>query len=87
MRAELPELPLIASGGIRSGVDVAKALALGARVCALALPLLAPATRSADEVAAVLERIVFELRVAMHGSGAPDVAALRGLELRPRPVD
>lgn len=85
VRAALPGVPLVASGGIRSGVEIAKALALGARVCAVALPLLRPATVSADAVVEVLERLLFELRVAMHGGGARDLAALARLELRPRP--
>jgi isopentenyl-diphosphate delta-isomerase len=82
VRAALPELPLIASGGIRSGSDIAKALALGAQVCAVALPLLEPATISAAAVEEELKRLLFELRVAMHCSGAPDVAALGRIALR-----
>lgn len=80
----LPEMPLVASGGVRSGVDIAKALALGARVAAVAQPLLAPATDSADAVETVLRRLIFELRVAMHGAGATGLGELRGLALRPR---
>jgi isopentenyl-diphosphate delta-isomerase len=75
---------LIASGGIRSGLDAAKALALGADAVAVALPLLRPALESADAVRGVLERIVEELRIAMHCAGAGSVADLRHLHLAVR---
>lgn len=81
-RAAAPGATLLASGGIRSGLDVAKAIASGAAACAVALPLLRPATESADAVAEVLERFVRELRIAMHGAGAADLAALA--RVRPR---
>lgn len=84
-RRVAPSAALIASGGVRSGLDVAKALASGASWCALALPLLRPATESADAVERVLRRVIWELRVAMHGAGAHDLAALRRIEPRPRP--
>ncbi len=70
-------LPLIASGGIRTGLDAAKALALGADLVALALPLLEPATRSADAVAQALSQICEEMRLAMFLVGARDVQGLR----------
>ena len=80
-RRHAPRLTLIASGGIRSGVDVAKAIALGADAAALALPLLRPALESADAVRRVLERVIRELRVAMHCAGAGTVTELRDLPL------
>ena len=76
-RCHAPDLTLIASGGIRSGLDVAKALVLGADAAAVALPLLRPALESADAVRRVLGRLVEELRIAMHCAGAGTVAELR----------
>jgi len=77
VREALPSLPLMASGGIRSGIDAAKAIALGADLVGMAAPLLAPATRSSQAVADVLNSVVAELRVAMFCIGARDLAALR----------
>jgi isopentenyl-diphosphate delta-isomerase len=84
-RRHAPGLTLIASGGIRSGLDIAKAIALGADCAAMALPLLRPALESAEAVRGVLERVVRELRVAMHCAGAGTVEELRDLQLVARP--
>jgi isopentenyl-diphosphate delta-isomerase len=73
----LPGMPLVASGGIRSGIDAAKALAMGADVVAMARPLLAPAIESAAAVVDTLGAFIEELRICLHGCGAADLAALR----------
>ena len=83
VRATLPGMPLEASGGIRTGMDAAKALALGADVVALARPLLAPAIESPAAALDALEGFVEELRVCLHGCGVADLAGLRSLDLSP----
>ena len=70
-------VPVIASGGVRNGLEVAKALAMGASLAGMALPLLKPATESAEAVVAKLESIVKELRTAMLLVGARDIETLR----------
>ncbi|MCP2330524.1 type 2 isopentenyl-diphosphate Delta-isomerase [Actinoalloteichus caeruleus] len=83
IRRALPGFPVIASGGIRTGTEAAKALALGADVVAVARPLLRPATESADAVRAWIENFLWELRVALHCTGCGDLPALRALNLAP----
>jgi isopentenyl-diphosphate delta-isomerase len=68
---------VIATGGVRTGLDVAKACALGADLAGMALPLLAPARIGQEALDMVIERVIDELRVAMFLTGSREVAALR----------
>ncbi|MGE4362204.1 MAG: type 2 isopentenyl-diphosphate Delta-isomerase, partial [Mycolicibacterium sp.] len=53
-------------------------LAMGARVVAVARPLLAPAVESVEAVVDWLQRFIDELLVCLHGCGAANLSALRG---------
>ncbi|RLG03589.1 MAG: type 2 isopentenyl-diphosphate Delta-isomerase, partial [Thaumarchaeota archaeon] len=70
-------IEVIGSGGIRSGIDIAKALSIGADMAGAAHPLLRPATESVESVAKVLERLRSELRAAMFLTGCKDVDELK----------
>ncbi len=83
VRAALPDIPLVASGGIRTGMDAAKALALGADVVAVARPLLAAAIESADAATVWLQAFIDELRICLHGCGTPDLRGLRDVGAAP----
>jgi len=70
-------LEIVASGGLRNGVDVVKALCLGAQLGGLATALLNPATVSADAVVQRLNRIIREIKTAMVLVGARSIGDLR----------
>ena len=76
------ELDVIATGGIRNGLDVAKALALGSVAAGVAHPLLSPAVHgNALDVIIELERILEGLRVAMYLTGSKKVEELSSKRL------
>ena len=77
LRAALPHVPLVASGGIRDGVQVAKALALGADLAGIALPFLRAADESDAAVAALIDELLTALRIALFATGSRTVGELR----------
>ena len=76
-RLEMPEgRKLVASGGVRNGIDAAKAVALGADLVGIARPFLKAAaisTQATVELGAVIRE---QMRVAMFSIGAPSLDAL-----------
>lgn len=86
VRKHCPDKLVIGSGGVRTGVDAVKALALGADMVGAARPLLRPATESEEAVIRWLRRFREEMRLAAFCAGAPDLDALRELELLETPL-
>lgn len=72
-----PHLPIIASGGLRNGIDIAKCIALGATLGGMAGPFLKAADQSTEAVDEVIRETVAQLRIAMLCSGASDIPALQ----------
>ncbi|GAB6909258.1 type 2 isopentenyl-diphosphate Delta-isomerase [Desulfosarcina cetonica] len=75
------DLPLIASGGMRTGIECAKAIAMGASLVGFALPLLQAAIRSHCDVVSYLLQIANDLKKTMLLVGAKDIAALKQVAL------
>lgn len=76
VEARSSTLPVVATGGVRTGLDVAKAIALGATLAGIGRPALTAAAEGAERVVAEVRAFVHELRVAMLLSGSADLDAL-----------
>ncbi|MBP1804896.1 type 2 isopentenyl-diphosphate Delta-isomerase [Rubellimicrobium aerolatum] len=81
VRAACPEAVVIGSGGIRDGVDAAKAIRLGADLVGQASGVLEAAVQSEEAVVEHFATVIDQLRVACFCTGSADLAALRRAEL------
>jgi isopentenyl-diphosphate Delta-isomerase len=74
-------LPLIATGGVRNGLDMARALAMGATLVGMGFPFLKAASQSYEAVCELLETVIAELKVAIQLSGAPTIGQLQQVDI------
>jgi len=81
VEAGVARLPLISTGGVRSGLDIARALSLGATLVGMGFPFLKAASESYEQVCALLETVVAEMKVAMQLSGASSIAELQQTDI------
>jgi isopentenyl-diphosphate Delta-isomerase len=72
-----PNMSIIASGGLRSGVDIAKCVALGASVGGMASPFLKSAAQSVEATINMVNLIKKEIRICMFATGSKTIAHLR----------
>ncbi|MGB3535702.1 MAG: type 2 isopentenyl-diphosphate Delta-isomerase [Microcoleaceae cyanobacterium] len=77
IREIAPDFPLIASGGLKNGLDVAKAIALGADLGGLARPFLEAAVESEAAVEEFVDILMAELKTTLFCTGSPNLSALR----------
>jgi isopentenyl-diphosphate delta-isomerase len=82
VRRVTPHLPVIASGGLRDGVEAAKCIALGASLCGMASPFLKAAAVSLEATTEVIAELERELRIAMFAAGAGNIAQLQSTPLQ-----
>ena len=74
-------LPVIASGGLRSGLDIAKSIALGASLAGVARPILISASKGYDETKKTLCKLVNQLRNVMFLIGVDSIEKLKNAPL------
>jgi isopentenyl-diphosphate Delta-isomerase len=77
VRRGAPGLKIIASGGLRTGIDIAKCIALGAALGGMAGPFLKAAVQSLEMTVQTIQDVQREIQVAMFAAGAGNLEALQ----------
>ena len=77
IRAIAPDIPLIASGGLRNGLEVAASIALGADLAGLAMPFLKAANESADALEELVQLLIAEITTVLFCTGNATLAQLK----------
>jgi isopentenyl-diphosphate delta-isomerase len=77
VREAAPGLPIIASGGLRDGIEIAKCIALGAEMGGAAGPFLKAAVDSVEAVQKLIWELAMQIRITMFVSGAANIPALK----------
>ena len=77
VKKAVKKIPLIASGGLRNGLEVAKCMALGASMCAMAYPFLLQAAESTESLFKFADILLAELKSTMFLIGAKDIETLK----------
>lgn len=81
VRKAAPHLTVFASGGIRSGIDIAKCIALGATLGGMASPFLKAAARSVEDTLQTVLEVRREIQVCMFAAGAKNLDELSRMPL------
>jgi len=76
-----PDIAIIASGGLKDGLDIAKCIALGATLGGMAGQFLKTATISTDKAVDMLKLTKKQISVAMFAAGVSDINILKGCKL------
>jgi len=77
VKTAAPQITVIASGGLRDGLDIAKCLALGATLGGMAGPFLKAASISTEAVAEIVKETSLQIEIAMFASGSANFDSLR----------
>lgn len=81
IRRSAPELSIIASGGIRDGLEIAKCIALGAQLGGMAGPFLKAASRSLEDTKQTIDEIRREIQITMFAAGIANLEELKHTKL------
>ncbi|HEU4824617.1 MAG TPA: alpha-hydroxy-acid oxidizing protein, partial [Nitrososphaeraceae archaeon] len=77
VKTAVKKTPIVASGGLRNGLEVAKCIVLGADMCGMAYPFLVAAARSADSLFNYMNTVLAELKSTMFLLGSKNIEMLK----------